>query len=78
MYKQNINDEEAKEIAWNHINYCGKCDKCSPGTNKIVFGKKFNNVCSSTMAFGNPNRDTLECIKKLLGMKMIAIDNIAV
>ena len=68
-------DDCIKEIAWAHVNHCAKCGgSCSPGTNKIIFGKEFTNVCSADMAFHNPDIATLECVKKLLEMRKLVLD----
>ncbi|MCL2361674.1 MAG: hypothetical protein FWC73_07675 [Defluviitaleaceae bacterium] len=65
-------DASMKEIAWANVNICGKCGGgCAPGTTKTIFGKEFENVCSSDMAFYQPNSETLEVVKKLLEMKML-------
>lgn len=65
-----IHDERTKEIAWNHIDICGKCGGCeNPGGNrKQVFGKEFDNVCITPMRFDNPNAETVECVKMLVGI----------
>ena len=63
-------DERMKEIAWANINICGDCGAgCSPGKHKIIFGKGFDKVCNSDMAFYMPDVETLECVKKLLKMR---------
>jgi len=67
-----VSDEE-KEIAWANANICASCGgSCSPGIQKVIFGKAFDNVCSSAMAFNNPDSKTLECVKKLLEMNLKA------
>ena len=64
-------DESMKEIAWAHVNICGSCGgQCAPGSHKTLFGKEFDNVCGAVMAFTDPNAAELECVKKLLEMKM--------
>jgi len=68
-------DEQTKEIAWAHINICASCGDCSPGQQKVIFGKEYNNVCNADMAFYRPDAETLECVKKLLLMRK---NNIAV
>jgi hypothetical protein len=68
-----MNDHE-KDIAWANVNYCASCGgSCSPGINKVIFGKAFENVCSADMAFYVPNAETLECVKKLLIIKKLEI-----
>jgi hypothetical protein len=70
-------DEDIKKIAWDNINYCANCGGvCSPGKQKIVFGKEFNNVCSADMAFYVPDAESLECVEKLLGMRKHLIQGI--
>jgi len=67
--------EEMKEITWAHVNYCGNCGAgCSPGSRKVIFGKDFDNVCGSVMAFCDPDAEALECVKELLKMRRCAID----
>ena len=64
-------DESMKEIAWAHINICGKCGQsCAPGSNKTLFGKEFEGVCGSVMVFTDPREDGLICLQKLLLMKV--------
>jgi len=68
-------DARMKEIAWAHVNYCGDCGgSCSPGTQKVIFGKTFDHVCGADMAFHVPDAEALECVKKLLEMRKRAID----
>ena len=68
-------DEPTKETARAHINICGSCGApCSPGKPATIFGKKFENVCNSVMAFNNPDSAALECLKKLTEARKCAID----
>ena len=67
-------DEDIRKLAWSHANTCGSCGgDCSPGKSKIILGKEFDNICSSTFMFTNPNAKALECVKKLLEMRVKAI-----
>ena len=63
--------EELKKFAQSKRNKCkgSHCDK-SPGTSRKIFGKEFNNICTSTMAFRSPAGETMENMKKLFKMKM--------
>jgi len=64
-------DENMKKIAWANVNTCASCGcDCSPGKRKVIFGKEFDNVCGAVMAFYMPNAETLECVKKLLEMRI--------
>ncbi len=63
-------DKHIKEIAWAHVNFCGDCGGgCSPGTRKTILGKEFDSVCGASMAFTNPDAETMECVKKMLDMR---------
>ena len=62
-------DENIKEIAWANITLCKDCGaECAPGRHKTVFGKGFDNVCQSTLAFSNPETDTLDCLKIIVSV----------
>jgi hypothetical protein len=69
-------DERTKEIAWKHIDICGKCGGCKNpgGSHKTIFGKDFDNVCITTFRFDNPDAETVECVKKLLEIRKKHID----
>ena len=63
-------DEQSKKIAWKNICTCGKCGSdCAPGRRVVIFGKIFENCCTSSLIFINPNRDGLECLKKLIDIR---------
>lgn len=67
-------DRHTQEIAWSCVNSCASCGgDCSPGKHKTIFGKEFDNICSSTFMFTNPDTETLECVKKLLSMRACVI-----
>lgn len=69
-------DKHTKEIAWANINFCANCGNgCNPGRSKTILGKRFNNVCSSAMAFTNPDADALECAKKMVDIRINDILN---
>ena len=67
-------DDALKETAWAHVRICehfssgGKQCGCGnqPGSNKMIFGKKFENLCFALLEFLNPDAKTLEDIKKLM------------
>jgi len=64
-------DEHIKEIAWANVNPCGSCGgDCSSGKRKTIFGKEFDNLCNSAMAFTNPDAVALECAKKLVQVRL--------
>ena len=60
-------DEDAKEIAWRHVDFCAGCGgDCSPGATKTIFGRVFDNVCRTAIKFENPDAAELQCLKKLI------------
>lgn len=72
--KDPVVDEHIKEIAWANVNFCANCGgDCSPGRRKSVLGKEFDNVCSSAIAFTNPDMEALNCAKKMIDMRMVDI-----
>lgn len=64
-------DDEMKEVAWRHVDFCANCGSCGGGTCKAIFGKEFNNVCRTTFRFDNPAVTDIECAKELVKL-MIA------
>ena len=71
-------DEQTKKIAWENICTCGKCgDDCAPGRHAVIFGKTFENCCTSSLMFINPQGDSLECLKKLIDIRKSDIHDFA-
>jgi hypothetical protein len=63
-------DEKYKTIAWNNLCTCGKCGgQCAPGRRAVIFGKEFENCCTSAIMFINPDGDNLDCLKKLADIR---------
>ncbi|MDR2166560.1 MAG: hypothetical protein LBE35_01760 [Clostridiales bacterium] len=62
--------ERMRQVAWENVNPCATCGAgCDPGNTKVIFGKRFENVCNADMAFYSPEADALECVKRLLEMR---------
>lgn len=64
-------DDELKETAWAHTGICGRCHagwKDCGGGDRVIFGRKFENLCHSPLMFTNPDAKTLESEKKLVLM----------
>ena len=64
-------DEQLKEFAWTHINVCTSCGGSSgcgsqPGLTKTILGKEFNNLCTSEVAFWNPDAEALGKILQMI------------
>ena len=60
-------DERTKEIIWKNVRPCEVtgCGSCSPGINKSIFGKAFNNLCGSFLGIYDPDAETYNCLKKM-------------
>jgi len=74
-------DEHLKGFAWEHVNICTTCGGSSgcgsqPGRDKIIFGKEFNNVCTSEVAFWNPDGDALSKIMQMISIWKKSVDAI--
>ena len=63
-YKDRKLNENMEKIAVRHIDYCVHCGSCSGGKSKIIFGKKYENVCRTTFRFINPSLSDFEVIKE--------------
>jgi len=64
-------DEQLKEFAWAHVNICTSCGGSSgcgsqPGLTKTILGKAFDNLCTSEVAFWNPDAETLGKILQMI------------
>ena len=62
-------DAEIKETAWAHTVKCSRChegwEKCGHG-DRMIFGKKYENLCLSQLIFIDPDAQLLDSVKKLL------------
>jgi len=67
-------DNDMKEAAWAHVNFCTDCGCGNPGGDKVVFGRLFEKVCNSVFVFYMPDAAALECVKRLFAIKMRAYD----
>jgi len=73
-------DESLKEFAWAHVNICTSCGGSSgcgsqPGRRKVIFGKEFENVCTSDVAFWSPDADALGKIKRMIDIWKESVDS---
>ena len=69
-------DESVKEYVQASVSKCRNCgcDHEERGATKLIFGKKFDNLCSSEIAFINPNSEAVEKIKVLMELWKYKID----
>lgn len=64
-------DARTREVAWAHVNPCASCGgDCSPGQRKVVLGRAFDGLCSSALAFTDPDADALACAKEMVLARM--------
>ena len=74
-------DESVQEFVRAHVNKCGGCGgDCGHeqrGATKIIFGKEYDNLCSSEVMFINPDAGAVAKIKKLMDLWKYKIDNSA-
>jgi len=66
-------NDPLKEFAWAHVNVCTSCGGSSgcgsqPGQTKMILGKEFTNLCTSEVAFWNPNTEALGKILQMVGL----------
>ena len=64
-------NEQLKEFAWAHVNICTSCGGSSgcgsqPGQTKTILGKEFNHLCTSEVAFWNPDAEALGKIMQMI------------
>ena len=62
-------DGDMKKTAWEHASKCGRChagwETCGNG-DRIIFGREFKSLCHSPLMFTDPDKITLENLKKLV------------
>lgn len=64
-------DESVRETAWANLNRCASCGgECSPGKRKTVLGKAFDGLCSSALAFTDPDTEALNCAKRMVDARI--------
>jgi len=68
-------DEDLKEFAWAHVNICTSCGGSAgcgkqPGREKTILGRKFENVCTSEVAFFDPDAGALQKVKQMIEIWM--------
>lgn len=64
-----------KDSAWKNVNQCGHCGSCKGGKPKMIFGKKFDEVCGCTFRVDNPTEEDVEFLKFMVGIRIKEILN---
>lgn len=62
-------EDELKQTAWEHVDFCGNCGSCGGGRKKTIFGKEFDRVCGCTFRFDDPGIKELAFMKKMVELK---------
>ena len=65
-YESDIPDEDIKNVAYKHIDFCGHCGSCAGGKRKTVFGKAFDGVCGCTFRIDNPTEKEIPFLKQMV------------
>jgi len=73
-------DESIKSFVQANIQKCKGdscgCDHGERGATKMIFGKEYDNLCSSEIMFYNPDAEALKKIKVLMEFWKFKLDNI--
>jgi len=75
-------DESIQEFVRASVKKCENCggdDGCGHeqrGATKMIFGKEYDNLCSSEVMFADPDVDAMEKIKRLMDLWQYKLDNI--
>ena len=72
-----LTDDKIINIIWNNVRICSSCGSCKPGFERVVFGRLFENTCHSWLNMINPDKETVECIKQIISIKMKQLDSSA-
>ena len=72
-YADEIFGEVMQQVVWDNMYYCWSCNHydCAPGTTKTLLGRELTGLCSLNhqrlpVGFVNPDKATLDYVKKLL------------
>ena len=69
IYEEFITNENLIDFHWSGIIHCCICHPgtCGKGTDKIIFGKEFENICLNRgIVFCDPDVASIENIKKII------------
>ena len=71
-------DTRLMEIAWANVHPCDNCGGssvwCGTDKRRKVFGRDFENLCVSPIAFTGSDSEAVGCMKKMAKMRKQAID----
>lgn len=70
-FAEDILEDDIKNIAWKHVDFCGHCGSCSGGKRKKIFGKEFAGVCGCTFRVDNPQLRDLPFLTKMVELGIL-------
>ncbi len=73
--EKDLVDDNIKENAWKYVEHCGCCGSCGGGRQKIIFGKKFDDICGCTFRIDNPKHDDISFLKEMVEIRIKEISN---
>lgn len=73
--EKDLVDDNIKENAWKYVDHCDCCGSCGGGRHKIIFGKKFDDVCGCTFRIDNPKYDDISLLKEIVEIRIKEISN---
>jgi len=68
-------DDSIRETAWRYADHCGHCGSCQGGRPKVIFGRKFDDICGCTFAVENPSADDLPFLHRITQIRSAEIRN---
>lgn len=74
-FSADLSDSAIKDVAFEHIDFCGHCGSCGGGVKKMVFGRSFSPVCGCTFRVDNPTARELPFLKKMIELSRDEIRN---
>lgn len=66
-------DDREKELCREHVDICEGCGSCHGGTDRMICGREFEDVCRTAMRFVNPGPQELELLERLAGLRLADI-----
>jgi len=66
---------KAKEIILSNVRQCNSCSSCGPGHKRTFLGRQFDKACHAGISMINPDKVTVNCIKRMLEVKKNQLNN---
>ncbi|MBR3765401.1 MAG: hypothetical protein IKK57_12730 [Clostridia bacterium] len=69
-YETSAVRDEIRNAAWRYVNHCGSCGSCDGGREKLVFGRRFPQVCGCTFRIDNAVPADLPFLKAMVDLQL--------